>query len=165
MLFRFSRAKWNADFIHHGLTYISPASSHDRPGTSNAIGDDELRLQWYDHNGTAHATEIPDYHCLCMASEYDHRLFVDFDAASCVAITDPLEFSRRVRAAIEQFHASGGTPRIHALYECPAIYIDPFLLSAPEIAARRNSVSTSDSLIKPSFASSLPRSTRPRLSR
>jgi hypothetical protein len=132
---RQSKASWNTDFICGGRTYFSAASSHNRPDASNAVRDDELRTHWYDGALAAQLAEVPDFYCLCMSSEYDHRLFVDFSSDSCVAIKNPAELSARLRAAIARHHDELRAPRISAMYECPVIYIDPFLLAPPGTAA------------------------------
>jgi hypothetical protein len=134
MLFRYSDASYNEMFLREGVTFISPASSHDHSGASNAVRDDELRLRWRSDAGTEQVAKVSDYHCLCMSSEYDHRLFFDFDSDSCVAIKNPLEFSRRLRVAIQRHRIRNNAPRISALRECPVIYVDPLRMVVPETA-------------------------------
>lgn len=135
MLFRFSKAAWNIEFISHGRTRLSPASLYNDAGASNAVRDDELRLHWYDKNLILQTVEVDDYYALCLSSEYDYRLFLDFQADSCVAIKDPEQFSIRLRNAIARHNNEHPACRISRLYECPVIYADPFSLDPPETVA------------------------------
>ena len=134
MLFRFSKATWNMDFINSGRTHVSPASRYNDAEASNAVRDDELRLQWYDDALAPQLIEVQDYYALCLSSEYDYRLFVDFQNDSCVAIKDVAAFSMRLRSAIARHNHEQPASRIRRLYECPVIYVDPFSLAPPELA-------------------------------
>jgi hypothetical protein len=134
MLFRFSKAVWNMDFICSGRTQIFPASRYNDAAAISAVRDDELRLDWYDETLNLQSIEAQDYYCLCLSSEYDYRLFVDFRKDSCVAIKDPAAFSMRLRNAIVRHNNEQPASRIGRLYECPVIYVDPFSLAPPETA-------------------------------
>ena len=134
MLFRFCKTKWNLDFIKCGRTHVSPASRY-KDVESNAVRDDELRLHWYDKNLAFQKLEVQDYYALCLSSEYDYRLFCDFQSDSCVAIKDPLAFSTRLRNAIARHNNEHPDSRIRAMYQCPVIYVDPFSLDPPETVA------------------------------
>ena len=135
MLFRYSKATWNSDFISKGRIQLSPASRYNDAKAQNAVRDDELRLQWYDQTLAPKSAEVPDYYAFCLSAQYDYRLFVDFQANSCVAISDPATFSMRLRNAIARHNIEQPDMRIGRLYECPVIYIDPFALTRPETAA------------------------------
>jgi hypothetical protein len=135
MLFRFSKANRNAEFLRAGRIRLSPASQYNDATAINAVRDDELNLRWFDKTLTAQTAEVEDYYALCMASQYDYRLFNDFGANSCVAIHNPTEFSNRLRAATAQHNSTNPDRRIRALYDAPMIYFDPFALVAPETAA------------------------------
>jgi hypothetical protein len=134
MLFRFSETGWNSDFICSGRIQISPASGYNDAAAISAVRDDELRLDWYDDALTPQSIETQDYYCLCVSSEYDYRLFVDFRADSCVAIKDPAAFSVRLQNAIVRHNNEQPASGIGRLYECPVIYVDPFSLAPPETA-------------------------------
>ena len=134
MFFRFSKMQWNNDFIHAGRVRISPASHYNDATAINALRDNELRLEWYDKQLARRALEVKDYFCLCLSSEYDYRLFVDFQSDSCVAINDPAEFSKRLRHAIFKHNKAYPEYSIVQLTECPIIYVDPFALVPPENA-------------------------------
>jgi hypothetical protein len=43
-----------------------------------------------------------DYFVCCVAARFDHRLFDDFEADSCVVIHDPVAFERRLRGAASE---------------------------------------------------------------
>ena len=133
MLFRFSKTRWNKEFIQAGRVRISPASYYNDTAAINAVRDDELRLQWYDTQLTQKVLEVKNYYCLCLSSEYDYRLFVDFQSDSCIAIKDPVAFSQRLRHAISQHNKENPASRISQLTECPVIYVDPFKLAPPEL--------------------------------
>jgi hypothetical protein len=132
MLFRFSETQWNEEFIELGRVRISAASRYNDTAAINAVKDDELRLEWYDTQLTRKVLEVKDYFCLCLSSEYDYRLFGDFQSDSCVAIKDPVVFSQRLRHAISQHNKEHPDSRIAQLIECPIVYIDPFTLLPPE---------------------------------
>lgn len=134
MLFRFSKTQWNKEFIQNGRVRISPASYYNDTTAINAVKDDELRLEWYDTRLTQKVLEVSNYFCLCLSSEYDYRLFVDFQSDSCVAIKDPVVFSERLRHAISQHNKDYPTFRIAQLTECPIVYYDRFTLVPPEQA-------------------------------
>jgi hypothetical protein len=132
MLFRFSKAAYNSDFIKYGKTHVSPASNY-KNDKNNAIKDDELRLHWYDKYLVPQGLEVQDYYVLCLSSEYDYRLFCDFPSSdSCVAINDPVAFSTRLLKAIVRHNTEHPDSRIKAMYQCPVIYVDPFSLATPE---------------------------------
>jgi hypothetical protein len=132
MLFKFSRIQWNEEFIHTGQIHISPASHYNDTAAINAIRDDELRFEWYDEYLARRVLEVQDYFCLCLSSEYDYRLFVDFRYDSCVAIQNPSEFSRRLRQAIFKHNEEHPDYGISRLIECPIIYVDPFAVVSPQ---------------------------------
>ena len=134
MLFRFSERQWNKEFIQTGRVRISPASYYNDTAAINAVRDDELRLKWYDKQLTQGILEAKNYFCLCLSSEYDYRLFIDFQSDSCVAIKDPVAFSQRFRHAISHHNKEYPASRIAQLTECPIIYYDPFTLVPPEQA-------------------------------
>jgi hypothetical protein len=134
MLFRYSKSIWNSEFIHDGRIRLSPASMYKDAAAINALRDDELTLRWVDKSLSEQIAEVADYYVLCMASQYDYRLFADFQTDSCVAISDPTEFSARLRAAIANHNARNPASRIRALYDSPIIYFDPFALTPPETA-------------------------------
>jgi hypothetical protein len=129
MLFRFSRADYNAEFIKTGRVRLSPASHYNDAQKSNAVRDDELQLDWYDSALQLQSARVADYYAFCISSEYDYRLYSDFKSDSCVAIREPEAFVSRMRYAIAAHKVAGRAPRIAALYTCPVIYVDPFLLS------------------------------------
>jgi hypothetical protein len=132
MLFRFSKTQWNKEFIRAGRVRISPASYYNDTGAINAVRDNEVRLEWYDKELIPRILEAKDYFCLCLSSEYDYRLFVDFESDSCVAISDPVAFSERLRRAISQHNKENPASRIIQMTECPVVYVDPFTLLPPE---------------------------------
>jgi len=134
MLFRLSKTQWNKEFIQAGRVRISPAAHYNDTAAINAVRDDELRLEWYDTRLTQGVLEVKNYFCLCLSSEYDYRLFVDFQSDSCVAIKDPVAFSKRLRHAISQHNKEYPASRIAQLTECPIVYVDPFTLVSPEHA-------------------------------
>jgi hypothetical protein len=134
MLFRYTRAIWNSEFVHRGRIRLSPASLYKDAAAISAVRDDELTLRWVDKKVGEQIAEVEDYYVLCMASQYDYRLFSDFQADSCVAINDPTELSLRLRAAVAHHNERNPAYRIRALYDSPIIYFDPFALAAPETA-------------------------------
>lgn len=53
-------------------------------------------------NKTIYHLDINNY-ILCMAYEYDKRLYNEFDADTCLVITDPEEFKNRIENTIENY--------------------------------------------------------------
>ena len=134
MLFRFSNPERNNDFIKEGKICISPASSHKDETLNNAVRDDELCAVTYDQKLTKNETTVDDYYCFCVSSEYDYRLYGDFESKSCVAIRNPKKFTELMRKTIQQHNDSNPQTRIVSLRTCPIFYYDPFKLNTPKEA-------------------------------
>lgn len=131
MLFRLSKKDWNDDFYRFGRVRFSPASHYKDSAALLAVGDDELQMEWFDAQLVRQSALVDDYYCLCFSSEYDYRLFADFQADSCVAILDLEELTVRLRRAIERYNRDHPDNRIAAMFGCPIIYIDPFAVETP----------------------------------
>lgn len=127
----------------NGIIRISPASSFNDPSLNPAMRDNELELLIYTDILDAkidsvnefinkHKNNLPkegnlkirfdlnsDYYIYCLSSVYDYRLFADFKADSCLIITEPKLFFRKLlKAFSDTYHnwkVNGG----------PVQYIDP----------------------------------------
>ena len=121
-LVKFGRSPYTTAAFERGLLRISSASSYADPSLNAAIRDDELsitltpppqevRIQPLDQT-TMKATGrsispqafeqivtlSTNYYVLCLSGLLAPRLFVDFDADSCLLVHKPGEFIERVRA-------------------------------------------------------------------
>ncbi len=102
-LFKFSKYDWLEQIYKKGLIRISPASSYADSSLNSAIQDDELKRVISNTKGIKIVQEsVSDYFVYCMSSAFTPRLFLDFDADSCLIIKKPHEFISRVLQALEK---------------------------------------------------------------
>jgi hypothetical protein len=139
MLFKFGDARWNKELYVSGRLRMFPASGYQDSSLGHARHDDELGIEWYDNTGMLWDVKTDDYYCSCFSCTYYYRLYEDFPAeagqpSSCVAISDPAEFSKRVFNAVERHNAEHPDCKMASLRECPVIYVDPFSLERPKKA-------------------------------
>jgi hypothetical protein len=127
--------------MEKGALRIAPASSFADVGVNNARRDTELDLEtapsiddlnrlcardglrppgFGEHGQWTYVSQAKtDYYVYCVAARFDHRLFDDFDADSCVVIRDPNAFEARLR------RAAGEALGEWKLYATPIDYVDP----------------------------------------
>jgi hypothetical protein len=123
---------------------IAPASSYNDPSINPAISDQELEIRiplsegtfiketevngqttYRPINGYITKKALMDYYIYCLSVEFSPRLFLDFDADSCLLITDPKTFIDRVIPAFNSVFPEWNYGK------GPVKYIDP--LNPPPI--------------------------------
>ncbi len=122
-LVKYGRAEHLRPAFQEGAVRIAPASSYNDPSLNPAMRDDELvvNLQPNPHLGTLtvfdrytlrpkgvlHPETLTvtraaqtNFYVYCVAAGVEARLFLDFDADSCLVITDELRFLERFASAV-----------------------------------------------------------------
>lgn len=122
--YKFGKREHMGALINKGTVRIAPASSFSSSALNGARRDDELNLAtkpaWGDladlcrrdgihppqettNRDWIYVTQAKtDYFVYCMAERFDHRLFDDFEADSCVLFHDPSTFEGRLRARVQE---------------------------------------------------------------
>ncbi len=141
--YKFGKREHMEALVNSGCIRIAPASSFASSDLNGARRDNELSLATrpsIEHlrslcnrdgidppskslsgdQGWTYVTQAKtDYFLYCLALRFDHRLFDDFEADSCVVIRDPLAFQQRLRSRVEGVLV-GWKP-----YSTQVDYIDP----------------------------------------
>jgi hypothetical protein len=122
LLLKFGKRAHMEAMVEHGQIRIAPASGYQDPSLNAAVHDDELSFEsiappgfkvmvstnpdgpFVPVGGTRElrmkSTSPTDYFVYCMSFSARPRLFGDFEADTCVVITDPKGFIERVVAAV-----------------------------------------------------------------
>ena len=137
VIFRYSKKKYMHKLVAQGQIRFSPAESYENKEHNQARRDDELHKHAYILGEHATITDqsarriniLGDirrtvtgirYHLLCLSCVWNPELFVDFKADTCVVISDPVEFAKRIEVA-----GRAVFPGWYFL-DCPVQYFDPF---------------------------------------
>lgn len=137
VIFRYGKRKYMQQMVEQGKVRFSPAESYEGEENNAARKDDELqkhsfmagRYTTITHESGRQIKLIgdirrtvggPGYHLVCFSCVWDVQLFDDFQADTCVAVTDPGEFARRLEAAGRAIF-----PGWYFL-DCPVQYFDPY---------------------------------------
>jgi hypothetical protein len=140
---KLGKAKYLQPAFEQGRWRICPASSYADPSLNVAQRDKELEMNVYlpkskmkfwdgktgkfkgdgESLGNIKVTSQlkTDYYVSCLTGQLDLRLFDDFDADSCIVITDYREFAKRMFAAAKRALPSWW----HGIFRSVE-YIDPF---------------------------------------
>jgi hypothetical protein len=136
--------------VRTGRVRIAPASLYKDPSLNLAVHDDELSFESIAQPGFVvqvrskpegpfvpvggmrdlrmRSTMQTDYYVYCMTHAADHRLFDDFGADACVAITEPRVFAERLLASVKtvlpSWKSGGGRVK----------YRDPHFVNARDVA-------------------------------
>jgi hypothetical protein len=137
--------------LEKGAIRVSPASSYDDPSLNQAIRDAELELEVHAHpsevkmevyDGSSGALKAPlqpfgnvtytlrartNYYTYCMSAVYDYRLFDDFGYDSCLVITKPREFIKRLIAGFRRIMPDWNG------FAVPVSYYDPYNTTVEEL--------------------------------
>lgn len=128
-LFKYGKLQWLEETHKKGIIRISPATSYSDPSLNPAIQDDELRfiiqlnssefnLEVFDSKtGGSKGRMSPkqmqiiqksvsNYYVYCLSSILVPRLFLDFDADSCLIIRNPQEFISKLLTAFKMKNPS-----------------------------------------------------------
>lgn len=143
-LIRYGKIEHLQKFFNEGILRIAPASSYKDSSLNHAMRDDELTLTTYrlpkevrmtvidqatgeekgplipTGNIVYHSESKTNYYVFCLSMVYDHRLFQDFEADSCIIINNPNDFLRRLWSVVSQY-LSGWR-----MFNMSVTYIDPF---------------------------------------
>ncbi|MFH1885204.1 MAG: hypothetical protein ABIM40_00785 [Pseudomonadota bacterium] len=151
LLFKYGKSEYIKMLISTGEMRISPASMYNDSSLNHATKDDELsistciskdgaKLTVFDGKTkklkgdiepigdiTYTAKSKTDYYLSCFSLSYSPRLFLDFEADSCLIIKNRDEFVEKVLSSFEkQLSGWSGWSDI-------VTYIDPLNFSSPEI--------------------------------
>ncbi|MFY9845533.1 MAG: hypothetical protein ACLP0H_10020 [Terriglobales bacterium] len=140
---KLGKARYLQPAFEQGRWRISPASSYADPSLNAAQRDKELEMNVYlpkskmkfwdgktgkfkgdgESLGNIKVTSQlkTDYYVSCLTGQLDLRLFDDFDADSCIVVTDYREFAKRMFAAAKRPLPSWW----HGIFRSVE-YIDPF---------------------------------------
>ena len=137
IIFRYGKREYMRQMVEQGGVRFSPAELYEGEKNNEARRDDELQKHSYTPGRHATITHEsgqrlnvigdirrtiggPQYHLVCFSCVWNLELFEDFQADTCVAVTDPAEFAKRLQEA-------GGSvfPGWYFL-DSPVQYFDPY---------------------------------------
>lgn len=124
-VFKYGKFKWLEQIYNEGVIRISPAAFYNDPSLNPAIQDEELELFIQPHpseiklevidpkTGKSKGFISPigdkitkksetNYYVYCMSSVWTPRLFLDFDAETCLIIKKPNIFFEKTLTAFEK---------------------------------------------------------------
>ncbi|MGF1623959.1 MAG: hypothetical protein ACFCVH_03670 [Alphaproteobacteria bacterium] len=137
LIYRYSNREYVRQMVEEGRVRFSAAQSYEGEENNAAQRDEELSKHAYmpgrytkittqdgqpieiigDVQRTVSAS---GYHLVCFSCVWDPQLFEDFQADTCVVVTDPAEFARRLEAA-----GAAVFPGWYSI-DCPVQYFDPY---------------------------------------
>lgn len=150
VLIKLGKQEYMEQLHQRGRLRLTPASFYSRPDLNLAVRDDELTLPMTFSltreqmlKLVSNPQDVPedapeqrlniefgsraDFWLYCLTRSIEPRLFVDFNAESCVIIRNPAEFAHRLRQAAK-------TPTANAdARDARANYVDPLLPKSPKI--------------------------------
>ena len=155
ILVKFGKRHHMAELLLNGRGRLSPASFYSDPSLGRARSDAEAQVAAYVHPADAHrffwvetddrgrraidvsvsyvgSTQVhlqatTDFYVYCMAATCDARMFADFDN-TCVVITRPDEFVKRVQGAVSERLAGW------QFFAAAVEYFDPFFSRPHQMA-------------------------------
>jgi hypothetical protein len=156
-LYRFSTRQRICDLAHEGLLYLNPATQFGEKGLSKGAFDpEELSLsqtippgttlevlsrktgEWKEleepiNFGQLTAESDTNYYVFCMTYQYTHRFYTEFNADTCLVITNPDRFINQagkcLRKELPGWLVNAGTVRYRskkAFYSLYPSYRDIF---------------------------------------
>jgi hypothetical protein len=137
VIFRYGKRTYMREMVDHGRIRFSPAQSYDDKENNEARRDEELAKHAYTpgqyvtltHESgkpinligdIKHTVEEPTYHLVCFSCMWHRNLFEEFEADTCVIVSNPSEFAKRLQAAGQSVF-----PGWYFL-DCPVEYFDPY---------------------------------------
>lgn len=137
IIFRYGKREYMRRMVEQGTIRVSPAESYKCEENNAARQDDELQKHSYMPGQNTTITRAsgqrlkvigdirrtisgPQYHLVCFSCVWYIELFADFHADTCVVVTDPAKFERRLETA--------GRTAFPGWYfhSCPVQYFDPY---------------------------------------
>ena len=145
IIFRYGRRDYMRRMVKQGAIRFSPAETYENNENNVARRDDELQKHSYmpgHHTTITRASGqrlkvIGDirrtitgshYHLVCFSRVWNIELFADFDADTCVVVTDPAKFEKRLEAAGRVVFPGW------YFHSCPVQYFDPYELKENEFS-------------------------------
>lgn len=149
VLIKYGQRKYMEELFYQGRLRIQPASYYTRKDLNGAVRDDERRLPLsfalarddiqkivlnpqdvpqviHDHRVDVVFQSPADYWMYCLTESVEPRLFVDFEADTCVIVRNRQQLADRLRRADEIL----GPARCQV---GPVEYVDPLLPKRAEI--------------------------------
>ena len=137
IIFRYGKREYMQQMVEQGRVRFSPAESYEGEENNEARRDDELQKHSYTpgryvtvtHESGQRLNVIgdirrtiggPQYHIVCFSCVWNLELFEDFQADTCVAVTNPAEFSNRLEEAGRSVFPGW------YFHNCPVQYFDPY---------------------------------------
>ncbi len=135
--FRYGKREYMRQMVEQGSVRFSPAEVYEREENNEARRDDELqkhsyipsRYTTFTHQSGQRLKVMgdvrrtiggPNYHLVCFSCVWDSDLFEDFQADTCVEVTDPAEFAKRLEEAGRSVFIGW------YFHHCPVQYFDPY---------------------------------------
>ncbi len=136
-IFRYGKREHLQELIVEGKVRFSPAEVYDDADNNDARKDDERQKHAYLPGKYTTITQEdgqripiigdvqrsvggPAYHLMSFSCVWDSRLFSEFEADSCIIVTNPEEFARRVEQAGRAVFPGW------YFHDCPVQYFDPY---------------------------------------
>jgi hypothetical protein len=144
-IYKFGKNEHLAAMFKYGRIRIAPASYYADPSLNNAIQDDELsfivesradQLKIQDEMGqrihsfgkvTFHLKSETNYYVHCFAAQYTYREYEDFEAETCIVITEPRKLFQKMMKAVRVLK-----PDFKG-FSTPVKYLDPLTCDPNDI--------------------------------
>lgn len=143
VIFRYGKRQHMREMVSDGHIRFSPAEAYAETGNNSARQDDELRKHAfrsgkYTKITTESGQTLPivgdikytttgaNYHLVCFSCVWDEQLFSEFEADTCVVVTQPEVLACRVEEAGESVF-----PGLY-FHHNPVQYFDPYELRKNE---------------------------------
>ncbi len=144
IIFRYGKLEYMRQMVEEGRVRFSPAKLYDDEEYNAARRDDELQKHSFmpgkyttitlesgklvKPNGDIQRTvQGPSYHLVCFSCVWNVELFEDFQADTCVTVTAPDEFAKRLEVAGELVFPGW------YFYHNPVQYFDPYKIQKDEV--------------------------------
>ena len=144
-VYKFGKHEHLAAMFNYGRIRIAPASYYADPSLNKAIQDDELsfivesrsdQLKFQNETGqqihtfgkvTFHLKSPTNYYVHCFASQYTYREYDDFDADTCIVITETRKLFQKMMKAVRVLK-----PDFEG-FASPVKYLDPLTCAPKDI--------------------------------
>lgn len=145
-IYKFGKSKFLDPMFKYGKIRIAPASLYNDPSLNKAIQDDELsffvsnrseNVFYMDKkednsiptfgNVTFHLKATSNYYVHCFASKYTLREYDDFEADTCIVVTEPRTLFKKMQKSVSQ-----KLPDFKG-FASPVKYLDPLVCTPEEV--------------------------------
>lgn len=128
LLFRYSKRKYNEEFLKKGMLRISLSSIYGDSTLLRSQRDQEAKM---DIPKSERVFETDDFYTVCFSSLYSYRMYCEFSADSCVVIRNIEEFKKRFLKSIRIHNSDAANIRISRADLSPIFYYDPLNILLP----------------------------------